>query len=418
MMKKEALAILVGGGPAPGINGVISAATIEAINRGHRVFGIQNGFSKLLKRDTSCARELTIAAVSRISRDGGSILGTSRANPTRSAELLENVVSSLRELGVSYLVTIGGDDTASSARAVAVAADGAIRVGHVPKTIDNDLPLPGMVSTFGYQTAREVGTDIVETLMVDAKTTGRWYLVVAMGRKAGHLALGIGMSAAATLTLIPEQFEQNLRLTVLADIIVGSILKRMVRNRPYGVVVLAEGLAEILDPASIPELSGAERDPHGHIRFAELDFGGLVKNAVRDRLSEFGITDMTVVDKDVGYELRCRAPVAFDREYIRQLGYGVVDFLLTGGNQAIISRQGDQLEPLPFEHIIDPQTGRSKVRLVDTSSATYRVAQRYMIRLTTKDLQEGELVNDIARLTHLEPETIRERLSPAAALMT
>jgi len=218
-----ALALLVGGGPAPGINGVISAATIEARNRGARVIGVLDGFEWLSRGDTGHVMPLEIRDVSRIHFRGGSILRTSRTNPTKDAAKLENVVRALRELGVRWLVTIGGDDTAFSASRVAAQAGGALSVVHVPKTIDNDLPLPGGIVTFGFETARHVGVSLVETIMEDARATSRWYLLVAMGRKAGHLALGIGKAAGATLTLIPEEFAgEKLRLTRLADVIEGS----------------------------------------------------------------------------------------------------------------------------------------------------------------------------------------------------
>ncbi len=407
--------IVVGGGPAPGINGVIAAATIEAINRGYKVLGIHTGFKRLMKGDMSCISELTHADVSWIQRDGGSKLGTARTNPTKSPELLDTVVRSLTSQNVGYLVTIGGDDTATSARAVARAAKGSILVGHVPKTIDNDLPLPNKVNTFGFQSAREVGTEIAETLMVDAETTSRWYLVVAMGRKAGHLALGIGISAGTTLTIIPEECEgKTLTLQELADVIVGSILKRLAQGRPWGVCVLAEGLAEILDVNSIPELLDAERDPHGHIRFAEVDFGKIVKDAVRARLEAFGIKDLLVVDKNVGYELRCRPPIPFDREYTQQLGFGVIDNLLAGRNEFMISRQGDELVPIPFDEIMDPATGRAKVRMVDTDSAIYRIARSYMIRLSEDDLAKEVLMGKMSDITKTPVADLRKEFSGVA----
>ncbi len=402
-MKKKSVAIVVGGGPAPGINGVIAAATIEAVNRGHTVYGINYGFSRILQGDRTCVTPLGINDVSRISSDGGSVLFTSRANPTKSPEMLQAVLDVLKSFDVGYLITIGGDDTASSSWAIGKAAHGEISVGHVPKTIDNDLPLPGLESTFGFQTAREAGTRIVETLMEDARTTSRWYLVVAMGRKAGHLALGIGISAQATLTVIPEQFPKHpISIRKLSDLIISSMLKRLADGKSYGVTVLAEGLAEILDMASIPELSSAERDPHGNIRFAEVDFGRIVKNAIKTQLEEMGIK-LTVVDKNVGYELRCGPPNSFDQEYTRLLGYGVVDFLLGGGSEAMMSRQGQQLVPIPFTEMVDEKTGRARIRQVDTGSVLYSVAQRYMIRLQEKDLGNSELMTKMASYSKLSP---------------
>ncbi|MCH2506016.1 MAG: 6-phosphofructokinase, partial [Dehalococcoidia bacterium] len=189
--RSQRLGILVGGGPAPGINSVISAITIEARNSNLEVIGIYDGFARLIEGDTTAVRQLTIPDVSNVHFQGGSILRTSRANPTRNKEDLQRVVQGLKELGISYLVTIGGDDTAFSASEVSQASDGSIRVVHVPKTIDNDLPLPANMPTFGYETARHVGTGLVLNLMEDSRTTNRWYFVVAMGRSAGHLALGM-----------------------------------------------------------------------------------------------------------------------------------------------------------------------------------------------------------------------------------
>ena len=195
-MSAGALAILVGGGPAPGINAVIAAATIEARNRGLVVLGCHDGYQWLMKKDTSHVEELEIASLSRIHFEGGSVLRTSRANPARSAETLQNVAESLQRLGASYLLTIGGDDTASGAAAVARVLGGKLKVAHVPKTIDNDLPLPPGVPTFGFTTAVDVGKDLVRNLMKDAATTDKWFFVTIMGRHAGHLALGIGSASA------------------------------------------------------------------------------------------------------------------------------------------------------------------------------------------------------------------------------
>ena len=184
----KTLAILVGGGPAPGINAVIAAATIEARNRGLRVLGCEDGFKWLMLGDVSRVHELDIGALTQIHFEGGSILRTARANPTRSPEALQHVVESLRRLDTSYLLTIGGDDTAFAASQVARAAGGRMAVVHVPKTIDNDLPLPPEIPTFGFTTAVDLGMQLVRNLMKDAATTGKWFFVTVMGRHAGHLA--------------------------------------------------------------------------------------------------------------------------------------------------------------------------------------------------------------------------------------
>lgn len=408
------MGIVVGGGPAPGINGVIGACTIEAVNRGFEVFGILDGFSYLMKGDTNRVQRLNISDVSRIHFQGGSILRTARANPTKDPHLMQNVIRSLHQLGITHLVTIGGDDTAFSSRKVWEHSEKAIKVAHVPKTIDNDLPMPGGYSTFGFQTARHIGTEIVHTIMTDAKTTLRWYFIVAMGRHAGHLALGIGIAAGATMCLIPEEFQQRpISLDAICDILEGSIVKRRAMGREYGVAILAEGLAELLDPASVPEIAGVEKDEFGHVRLAELDFGRLVKDKVRNSLKERGIS-CTIVDKDIGYELRCANPIPFDQEYCRELGYGVAKFLAEGGSGAMMTRQGERIVPMPFDEMLDPQTGRTRLRLVDTQAEVFEVARHYMIRLGPNDFRTDGQVHRLAAAANMTADQFRARFGHLA----
>src|SRR4026207_2459180 len=199
------MAILVGGGPAPGINSVIGAATIRAKLEGIEVLGIRDGFEWIMKGDIDHAIPLTIDDVTRIPLGGGSYIGISRATPTAHHEHLENALLALLRLGVTQLITIGGDDTAFSAMKLEEKAAGRLQVVHVPKTIDNDLDLPAHVDTFGYQTARHLGVDIVKNLMVEARTTSRGEYGTRLGGTAGARAVGIGKAAGATLTLIPEE---------------------------------------------------------------------------------------------------------------------------------------------------------------------------------------------------------------------
>jgi ATP-dependent phosphofructokinase / diphosphate-dependent phosphofructokinase len=404
----DTLAILVGGGPAPGINAVIAATAIEAINAGFRVLGVQDGFKWLVRRDTSHVRELAITDVSRIHLEGGSYLGTARENPTTSSDRLDAVVETLLGEGVTHLVTIGGDDTALSSSAVAERSSGRIRAAHVPKTIDNDLPLPPHIPTFGFQTARHVGVELVQNLMEDARSTKRWYVVVAMGRKAGHLALGIGKAAGATLTLVGEEFGEKVRFGHICDIVEGSIVKRRAAGRQHGVVVLAEGLIEKLSAEEIEDLQDVERDDHGHIRFAEVDLARRVKVEVQGRFAERGIR-LHVSNKTIGYELRCAAPIPFDAEYCRDLGYAAVRFLVSGQSGAMVSIQGGKLVPLPFSTIRDAETGKTRVRYIDTASSGFRVAQRYMIRLEPDDFARPERIARLAAAGGFTPDAFRDR---------
>lgn len=406
--------ILVGGGPAPGINSVIRAATIKLRNHGAQVIGIFDGFSHLIKGDITHVRDLYVNDVSTIHFEGGSILRTSRANPTRSEEAMNGVVQSLERLGINALITIGGDDTCFSAHKLAEASHGTLRVTHVPKTIDNDLNLPHGIRTFGFASARSFGVRIVKNIMNDAKTTGRWYFVVAMGRKAGHLALGIGKSAGSTLTIIPEECaSQNLDFSWLVDTLVGAIIKRKVADRPYGVAILAEGLAEKLTQEELEKMGQLEYDDHGHPRLSEIDFGKVVKNAVRDELKKLGL-QTTIVDKDIGYELRCVEPTPFDMEYTKELGFSAAKHILRGGNGDMVTIQNGRFVAMPFYSIIDSETGKTKVRMVDIHTESYEMALEYMIRLKKEDFEDAEYVKRLTAQTNLSPDEFQQRFERVA----
>lgn len=414
---KNVIAIVCGGGPAPGINSVISGIVNEATCHGWDVLGIYDGFSRLARGEKNYVR-LEPNDISRIHLTGGCILKMSRFNPTKKESDLRTVVETLTELGVTHLVTIGGDDTAYSSAAVSEFArkvGRTINVVHVPKTIDNDLPLPEGVPTFGFETARAFATTEIENLMEDARTTNnRWYFTIAMGRTAGHLALGMGRSAGAALTVIPEEFpEDKIPLQQIVDIITGSIVKRYLTGRNYGVAVIAEGVIEKIAPEDFKKLGTVVTDEHGHIRYSELDFGEILKQAVLAEVKKLNIK-ISVIDKEIGYELRCTAPIAYDIDYARSLGYSAVKFLMSGDSGALITIQDNNAVPMRFEDIKDPATGKTKVRKVNTGSIQYRIARGLMMRLEKEDLDDPGLANAY----RMEPAEFKERyaylFSPAA----
>ena len=393
---KNVVAIVCGGGPAPGINSVISGITNEATRHGWDVLGIYDGFSRLARGEKNYVR-LEPKNISRIHLTGGCILKMSRFNPTKKESDLRTVVETLTELGVTHLVTIGGDDTAYSSSAVSDYArkmGRTINVVHVPKTIDNDLPLPEGIPTFGFETARAFGTEEVENLMEDARTTNnRWYFTIAMGRTAGHLALGMGRSAGAALTIIPEEFPQDkIPLQQVVDIITGSIVKRYLTGKNYGVTVIAEGVIEKIAPEDFKKLGNVVTDEHGHIRYSELDFGEILKQAVLAEVKKLDIK-VSIIDKEIGYELRCTAPIAYDIDYARSLGYSAVQFLMAGDSSALITIQDNKAVPMRFEDIKDPVTGKTKVRKVNIDSIHYKIARGLMMRLEEGDLDDPGLAN-------------------------
>lgn len=409
---RNKLAILAGGGPAPGINGVISAATIEAVNRGIEVLGIREGYKWIAEGDTSHVDNLTIRLTSRIHNTGGSIIGISRANPTSSRERMKNTITSLRKLGVQYLLSIGGDGSMYLASEVEKAGGGKLKVAHVPKTIDNNIPLPGHISTFGFETARHIGTQLVHYLMEDARTTRRWFIVVTMGRKTGHLAFGIGKAAGATLTLIPEQFGSKISIGEITAVLEGSIIKRLADGREDGVAIVAEGLTDKLDEEELKNLSDISRDEMGRIRLSEVDLGVLLKHETMKVLAEKGL-GVRVIDKTIGYELRSAPPIPFDAKYTRDLGYSAVKFLLSGGTGALITLQTGKMVPVSFNEFIDPATKGPRIRYIDIDTESYEVAERYMIKLRNDDLSDAGKLRALAKAANMKPADFKTYFSRA-----
>jgi len=432
-MKEKRIGIIVGGGPAPGINAVIGAATIEATNRGFEVIGFYDGFrwlaSDQFHRNLHTV-SLETAKVARIHFDGGSILRTSRTNLIDDARLKEHtlvapdpkktaeVIRNLRALGITHLLTIGGDDTALSARFVCDSTDEKLHLVHVPKTIDNDLPLPQDASTFGFPTARYVGTQLVKNLMRDSQTTGRWYIIETMGRRAGWLAQAIGMAAGATLTLIPEEFEENTKLRHIIDVVEAAILKRRIMGRPDGVAILAEGLAYRLgDVDELSQLLGypVPIDAAGHPRLSEVDLARVVRHELERRAKARG-QKMTLVDHELGYELRCADPTPRDMQYCRMLGYFAVQLLMQSdvAPGVMVTIVNGNLNPIDLHDLIDPRTNRIAVRTVDIRSDTYRVARAFMIRLERSDLEDPIMLARLAAEANMKPRDFARRYQRAA----
>ena len=403
MISQERMGILVGGGPAPGINSALSAAVIEAAKSGVDVIGIYDGFEHLIRGRTDMIRTLTAEDVAHIHFEGGSILRTARANPTKHEADLQQTIDTLKLLGVGVLITIGGEDTATAAARICEDSHGDIRVAHIPKTIDNDLPLPANTPTFGFETARHLGTQWALNLMEESRTTNRWCLVVVMGRKAGHLALGIGKAAGATLTVIPEEFSADeISLDHLCLVLEGAILKRRLAGRSDGLAVIAEGVAAKMDPAQLAGIPGVEvtHDAYGNIRLEKIPLASIIQRELARRAAERGAV-LPLVAVTLGYELRCAAPIPFDIDYTRTLGYGAVRFLLGGASRdglpgGIVCLDAGRLRVLPFHELHDPKSGKIRTRMVDITSEHYLVAREYMVRLKRSDLDDDATLSRMA----------------------
>lgn len=405
--KKRRLAILASGGPAPGINSVINAATIEAINVGWEVWGVHDGYRGLVEDDM---RRLELADVTWIHYEGGAVLGMSRTNP-KKPENLEKVVQTLESREIDMLLTIGGDDTAFGASVIAERMAGKLKTVHVPKTIDNDLPLPPGVPTFGFTTARSVGVQLTKNLLRDARTCSRWYLAISMGRQAGHLAVGIGKAAGATVTLIPEEFGETVRLETIVRTLEGSAIKSLAHGRDWGVGVVAEGVIERLDHEDLAKLPNIRRDEFGHLLLADVNLGKLLCRQLEERLSNRGI-NIRFNDVTMGYELRCADPVPFDIEYTRDLGFAAIRFLVEGGSNGMVMIDEGKRKSKPFHEMRDPKTGKTVVRNVDITAESYLVARRYMTRLTSKDFDDREDIELLAKTANCTVEEFVSYFGP------
>jgi 6-phosphofructokinase len=197
---------------------------------------------------------------------------------------------------------------------------------------------------------------------------------------------------------------------MVADTLVGAIIKRRASGRDNGVAVIAEGIGERLDPEKMPSVKELERDAYGHRHLSDLPLGSLLRQQVRASLVELGI-DTTIVSKDIGYELRCSRPIPFDIEYTRTLGYGAVRYLLKGGSGSLIAITGGRITPVALEHLEDRRTGRIRLRTVDVATESYQVARSYMIRLEASDLG-GESLARLASVTTLSPQAFHDRFMP------
>ena len=400
------LGIIAAGGPAPGINGVISSATIEARNRGKKVIGILDGFKWISRGDTSKILNLDIQNTSRIHTTGGSIIGISRQSPLATDETFKNTVSSIEKLSIGSLITIGGDGTMFLAKTLHEHFGGKLKIAHLPKTIDNNIPLPDYISTFGFETARDVGAKIMNYIMEEAKTTCRWFLVITMGRKTGNLALGIGQSAGATITIIPEDFkEEKVPLDKIIAILEGSVIKRISMGREYGVAILAEGMLDKIDPA---DLGLVDKDGMGRIRYVDVNFGQLLKNTLNEKLFEKGV-EVELVHKRLGYEMRSANPIPFDVDYTRKLGYCAVKYLLDGGGDgALVYVRTGKMQAIPFQELIDKETNSIKVRYVDKNTEAYEVSQKYMIKLNRDDIETPTTLKKLSEQTNLSSGEFRK----------
>ena len=397
---KDAVIILCGGGPAPGMNSVSMSVAKTFITKGFRVIGLHGGYSGLFSKNAR-TEDLTFAIADRYFNRGGSYLEMSRFKPT-DADFENNFNLDLfKDNNIKLLVTIGGDDTASTANRISkfLAAKGyPIANIHCPKTIDNDLPLPANAPTFGYNSAKNEGAHLARTVYEDARTSGNWLVISAMGRTCGSLALGIGEATHCPMTIIPEMFNKTeICLDKVVKLSISAILKRKVMGINYGTIVAAEGLfhefkAEEMEAAGVH----FSYDDHGHPELGKVSKAVLFNDLLEAEFKKIGLK-VKSRPVEIGYDVRCQDPVAYDVTYCTELAMGVYQLFSEGktGCMVYVDSYGN-VSPLYLADLQDPKTGKIPPRVVDINSGTAQNYYKYIAHYVTEEDYEAVKAMGIA----------------------
>ena len=383
----EAIAILTGGGPAPGMNTVVGSVAKTFLLKGYRVIGLHEGYTGLFSKNPRMV-DIDFLLADDIFNRGGSYLKMSRFKPTDKNFEEDFNLELFTKNNIKLLVTVGGDDTASTANRIAKfleAKQYPISNIHVPKTIDNDLPLPNGTPTFGYQSAKDKGAVIARTVYVDARTSENWFLLAAMGRSAGHLAFGIGTACHYPMIVIPEMFNKT-KITVdkIVNLVISSIIKRKIMGMNYGAAIISEGVFHALCEEEIKK-SGVHfsYDEHGHPELGKVSKAHIFNEMLENKMCEIS---MKVKSRpvEIGYEVRCQTPVAFDLVYCSMLGMGVYKLFSEGKTGCMVyADQAGNVSPLYLKDLQDPKTGKIPPRLVDISSDKFKFVVDYILNYIT-----------------------------------
>ena len=361
---KESIVILAGGGPAPGINTVISTVAKTFLKDGYRVLGLNEGYKNLFRENPDVV-DMDFLYADAILKQGGSALKMSRYKPKNEEFNTDFFVKN----NVKLLVTIGGDDTASTANRISKFLESnnvKIQNIHVPKTIDNDLPLPDGSPTFGYYSAKDAAVHLVQTIYEDARTSGNWFVVSAMGREAGHLAFGMTSACHCPMVIIPEMFNKTeVTFDAIIKLVVSSIVKRKLLGVNYGVVVISEGVFHFMSDEEI-EKSGVAftYDEHGHPELGNVSKAHIFNVLLQQHLKALGL-NVKSRPVEIGYGIRCVEPNGYDLTYCSLLGYGVKKLFDQGVTGAMVTTNPKgEILPLYLKDVED-ENGKIKPRLVN-----------------------------------------------------
>lgn len=374
---KDSVIILCGGGPAPGMNTVVCSVAKTFLSNGYRVIGLHGGYSGLFSKNAR-TEDLDFFKADAYFNRGGSYLQMSRFKPTDEDFEKNFNLDLFKDNNIKLLVTVGGDDTASTANRIAKFLEKKqypIHNIHVPKTIDNDLPLPDNAPTFGFNSAKDEGAHIARTVYEDARTSGNWLLISAMGRSAGHLALGIGEATHCPMTIIPEMFNKTgITIDKIIKLTLSAIIKRKLLGIDYGTVVVAEGVFHDLSAEDI-KAAGVHMtyDEHGHPELGKISKAVLFNELLEKQAKKIGLKVKTR-PVEIGYDVRCQDPIAYDLTYCSELAMGVYELFKKGetGCMVYVDAFGNA-KPL-YLHDLQNEEGKIPPRRVEIEGG---IAQNY-----------------------------------------
>lgn len=380
--------ILAGGGPAPGINTVISTVAKAFLSDNYRVIGLHEGYKNLFKANPKIV-DIDFLYADQIMKMGGSALQMSRYKPKNEEFNVDFFVKN----NVKLLVTIGGDDTASTANRISkflTSNNIEVRNIHVPKTIDNDLPLPEGSPTFGYYSAKEAGVKISQTVYEDARTSGNWFVVSAMGREAGHLAFGMGAACHYPMIIIPEMFNKTeVTFERILRLIISAMIKRKMIGVNYGVAIVSEGVFHFMSNDEIQN-SGVNfsYDEHGHPELGNVSKAHIFNMLLQQRLRQIGLS-IKSRPVEIGYEIRCVDPCAFDLLYCSILGFGVKKLFDQGVTGAMVTADPiGEVKPL-FLKDVEDENGKVKPRLVNMNGEKAKLIFNHCLQYITPNDYEA-----------------------------
>ncbi len=392
--KGRRVAILFSGGPAPSANTVISSTALNFLDSHVPVVGIFKGYEYIQdfnidSADSQLQKGIHYTEISyeisQVRNERGIYLKTSRANPGKKIERLEdlkdkeknkklqNILDAFEYLRVGALISIGGDDTLKTANFL---WNMGMPIIHIPKTIDNDYY--GIPWTFGYWTAVDTAQKIMLNLKADAQATESFYIVELMGRKAGWITYAAGIASEAIMMLSTEDIgEDVMDVEKVSEKIADVVLMRKKKAKPYGVIAVAEGLTDKLPEGLIPK----ETDRHGNVMFGKANISRLLVNKVKEKYKERTGAEIKITAKQIGYETRSGSPISFDVVLGSMLGYGAYKYYSEKNFGVMVSVNDNfDLVAVPFKDLIDPETLKTRLRSVPKGSDFYTLKENLSFR--------------------------------------